>query len=61
MKTEHQVKIMQIKEAFAAFHEIMSMKMDDLCNEPDFGFREASRFSRITDHFDSFIKELNDF
>lgn len=61
MKTEHQVKIMQIKEECNILHEKISMNIDDLCNDPAFGFREASHLSHIADRFDLFIKELNDF
>jgi len=61
MKTEHQTKVMQLKEDATIFHENISYKIDNLCNDPDFGFREASRLSHIADRLDLFINELNEF
>lgn len=61
MTKQHQQKVLNLKRDAAEFHEEISREIDDLCNDPEFGFREASKLSHIADRLDLFIKELNEF
>ena len=49
MKTEHQEKLCKSKKNAIFCMRKISMNIDDLCNDPTFGFREASHLSHIAD------------
>lgn len=61
MTKQHKEKVMKLKQDAIEFHEDMSRDIDNLCNDKDFGFREASRLSHILDRLDLFIEELKQF
>ena len=61
MKKEHKELLKDLKRNADEFHEDTSFHVDSLCNDPSFGFREASRLSHIFDRLDLFVKELKEF
>ena len=58
MKTQHQIKVDEIKQASILFHEEISNKIDNLSNDPKFGYKKASLLSNIGARLDQFIEEL---
>lgn len=61
MNNKHKQILSEIVESSVIFHEETSRKIDDLCNDKNFGFREASQLSHIADRLDLFLNELADF
>lgn len=60
MTEETKQKILTLKEECDLFHEQVSRKMDDLCNN-ELDFKEGSMFSHVGDRLDLFINDFNDF
>lgn len=61
MNTKHRELLNDLKRNAEEFHEDTSFDIDNLCNDINFGFREASRLSHILDRLDLFVKELKEF
>ena len=56
---EQQDELRKIKDECIIFHELMKVRLNDLCNRID--YRNSSKLSLVGDRLELFVNELTDF